>query len=146
MATPTTCAPPQSCPTRSTGSRKRSNRATNHSRYPETVAAKPLGSGTPKPGGDSAIASSRSSSPSRDAQTAALSGLPCTSTSGVFLAIERSSLPHHYLLLADTCLSTHILLDRPAPRKCVVGPPRALPGPLDGVTRCRRASPCSRLR
>ena len=67
--------PPQSCPTRSTGSPKASTSVMSHPRYSSAVHPNPAGTGAPKPGGDRVVASTRSSSARSGPQTAAVSGV-----------------------------------------------------------------------
>ena len=83
MATPSTCPPPQSCPTRCTGAPISSSSPTSHRRYSATVAPQPSGAGAPQPGGDSRTTSSRPSSATSGPHTASVSGLPCTITTGM---------------------------------------------------------------
>src|SRR4051812_29722062 len=81
MSAVATWPPPQSWPRRSTGPSRRSSSPISQSRYAVTVAGKPAGSGTPKPGGESRTTSStpaRVSSATSGSHSAALSGLPCT--------------------------------------------------------------------
>jgi hypothetical protein len=53
------------------------------------VARNPSGMGAPNPGGESATTSSRPSSARRGPQIASVSGLPCTSTTGMALTLTR---------------------------------------------------------
>src|SRR4051794_20859131 len=101
MATFSTWAPPQSWPTRSTGSPIRSSSPTSQSRYSVIVAPKPAGSGAPKPGGASRT-TSRCREPASGSHSAGVSGLPCTNTAGGVVTGppprpcrgDRRSLPH----------------------------------------------------
>src|SRR5215470_2396696 len=70
----------QSCPTRSTGSPRRSSCATSQPAYSSIVAPKPAGRALSNPGSDSATVSGRPSAANRPCQTAGVSGTPWTKT------------------------------------------------------------------
>ena len=78
--TRTTNPPPQSCPTRSTGSPRRSISATSQLAYSSIVAPNPAGRAASNPGSDRATVSGRSSAAKRPCQTAGVSGTPWTKT------------------------------------------------------------------
>ena len=81
--------PPQSCPTRSTGSPRRSSCAASQSAYSSIVAPKPAGRALSNPGSDSATVSGRSSAASRPCQTAGVSGTPWTKTAVMAPILSR---------------------------------------------------------
>jgi hypothetical protein len=78
--TRTTNPPPQSCPTRSAGSSRRSSCVTSQATYSSIVAPNPSGRTPSNPGSHRATLSGRPSSASRPLQTTGVSGTPWTKT------------------------------------------------------------------
>src|SRR3984957_19404332 len=78
--TRTTSPPPQSCPTRSAGSSRRSSCVTSQAAYSSIVAPNPSGRTPSNPGSHRATLSGRPSAASRPLQTTGVSGTPWTKT------------------------------------------------------------------